>query len=232
MLRRLADATERQRMIDDIQDPHADWENLFLGSGGADGIQISALLDPQLRRHVGRRLSAIAREQNAGVFDTLFELLLADNGSTDAIYFTMDEIDVRTALASPLTSVCTDSSARAVDGPLADAIGHPRGWGSFPKILGQYVREERLLSLESAVHKMTGLPAQRLGLTDRGLVKTGYFADLAIFDPATIADRSTYQESRRYPLGIEHVLINGQWVVAHGQYTGRLAGRPLTKHGG
>jgi dihydroorotase/N-acyl-D-amino-acid deacylase len=228
MLARLADQTTRQKMREEINEPNSDWENIYLGSGGADGIQISAVLNPELRRYVGQRLSTIAAEKGRDVLEVLFDLLLKDNGSTDAIYFVMDETDVRVALAASFTSVCTDSSARAVDGPLAEAIGHPRGWGSFPKILGQYVREEKLLTLETAVRKMTGLPAQRIGLTDRGLVRKGYFADLVIFDPATVADQSTYEESRRYPIGIRYVIVNGEVVVENGKHTGRLAGRPLS----
>ena len=229
MLARLADKTTRQKMREAINDRNSNWENIYLGSGGADGIQISAVLNPELRRYVGQRLSTIAAETGADPCEILFDLLLKDGASTDAIYFVMDEADVRAALSAPFTSICTDSSARAVDGPLADAIGHPRGWGSFPKILGQYVREEKLLTVETAIHKMTGLPAQRVGLEDRGLIRAGYCADIVIFDPATIADQSTYEESRRYPLGISHVIVNGQIVVEKGEHTGRLAGRPLIK---
>lgn len=229
MLARLADDAARRRMRAEILDPNSEWENIYLGSGGADGIQISAVLNPDLRHYVGQRLSTIATEKGGDVLDVLFDLLLADNGRIDAIYFIMDETDVRTALCAPFTSICTDSSARAVDGPLADAIGHPRGWGSFPRILGNYVREEKLMSLESAVHKMTGMPAARVGLPDRGRLAAGYFADIVIFDPETVAEQSTYEESRRYPIGIPYVIVNGQIVVDSGEHTGRLAGRPLIK---
>ncbi|MEO6393638.1 MAG: amidohydrolase family protein, partial [Pyrinomonadaceae bacterium] len=161
--------------------------------------------------------------------DTLFDILIQDRGQTDAIYFIMDDSDVRAAVTSPLTSICTDSSARAVDGPLSNAIGHPRGWGAFPRILAQYVRDGNLLTLEDAIHKMTGKPAARLGLDQRGLLRTGYIADLVLFDPETVRDRATYEESRQYPDGIPYVIVNGQIVVDQGRHTGRLAGRPLRK---
>jgi N-acyl-D-amino-acid deacylase len=160
--------------------------------------------------------------------DAVCDILLADRGQTDAIYFVMDEGDMRAALAAPFTSICTDSSARATDGPLSNAIAHPRGWGSFPRIMARYVRDEGLMSLETAISKMTGTPAARLGLSDRGILRPGCFADLVIFDPSTVQDRATYEESR-YPDGIPYVLINGEVVVDGGEHTGRLAGRPLIK---
>lgn len=229
ILARLEDDAARRRMRAEILDPNSEWDNIYLGSGGADGIQISAVLNPDLRYHLGKRLSTVATENGGDVLDVLFDLLLEDNGRTDAIYFIMDEADVRAALCAPFTSICTDSSARAVDGPLANAIGHPRGWGSFPRILGNYVRDGHMLELETAVHKMTGMPAARVGLPDRGRIAAGYFADVAIFDPENVAEQSTYEESRRYPIGIPYVIVNGQIVVENGKHTGRLAGRPLMK---
>jgi len=152
---------------------------------------------------------------------------IADHGHTGAILFMMQESDMQTALKSPFVSICTDSGARATDGPLAGSKSHPRGWGSYPRILGHYVRGERLLSLEEAIHKMTGLSATKVGLRDRGFVRAGYFADLTLFDPKTVIDRATFEMPNQYPEGINYVIINGQLSVDHGTRTAALSGQVL-----
>ncbi|HYG79258.1 MAG TPA: amidohydrolase family protein, partial [Pyrinomonadaceae bacterium] len=127
----------------------------------------------------------------------------------------------------PFVSICTDSAARATDGPLSKDKGHPRGWGSYPRILARYVREEKLLTLEEAVRKMTSMPAARVGLKDRGVIRVGAFADITVFDPATVRDRSTFENPNQYPEGIPFVITNGQLSVDNGQRTAALAGRVL-----
>jgi dihydroorotase/N-acyl-D-amino-acid deacylase len=134
---------------------------------------------------------------------------------------------MRAAMRAPFVSFCTDSGARANDGPLAGAKSHPRGWGSYPRILGRYVRDERLLTLPQAIHKMTGKPAARVGLRDRGLLRTGFFADVTIFDPKRVIDRATFEMPNQHPDGIEYVIVNGQLEVDKGQRTPALAGRVL-----
>ena len=134
---------------------------------------------------------------------------------------------MRAAMQAPFVSFCTDSGSRATDGPLAGSKSHPRGWGSYPRILGRYVRDEKLLSLETAIHKMTGAPAARVGLRDRGLIREGMFADITVFDPGKVIDRATFEMPNQYPAGIEYVLVNGQISVDKGQRTAALAGRVL-----
>jgi N-acyl-D-aspartate/D-glutamate deacylase len=134
---------------------------------------------------------------------------------------------MRAAMQAPFVTFCTDSGARATDGPLAGSKSHPRGWGTYPRILSLYVRGERLLSLETAINKMTGAPAARVGLTDRGLLREGMFADITIFNPQTVADLATFENPNQYPVGIEYVLINGQLSVDKGKRTPALAGRVL-----
>jgi dihydroorotase/N-acyl-D-amino-acid deacylase len=231
MLERLASWDVRARIKHEVLETDCDWENMYAGSGGAGGIQIGAVGNPAVADIVGKRLSTIAAERACDPVDAICEILLADRGQTDAIYFVMDEADVRAVLAAPFTSLCTDSSARATDGPLSKALAHPRGWGAFPRVLAKYVRDEKLLTLETAIHKMTGLPAARLGLKGRGILNAGFFADLVLFDPETVQDRATYEESRRYPDGIPYVLVNGRVVVDSGEHTGRLAGVPLRRCG-
>jgi N-acyl-D-amino-acid deacylase len=227
MLARLRDAKIRERLKREISTDSKDWENIYLGSGGAPGVLIGSVVNRDLEGMQGKRVSQIAEEQGKDPLDALFDLILADHGQTGAIYFMMSEDDMRAAMRAPFVSFCTDSGARANDGPLAGSKSHPRGWGSYPRILGRYVRDENLLTLAEAVHKMTGLPAQRVGLHDRGLLRSGFYADLTIFDPRTVMDRATFEMPNQYPEGIKYVIVNGQISVDDGQRTAALAGRVL-----
>ena len=227
MLSRLKDARIRQQLKKEVTTDSKDWENIYLGSGGAPGVLIGSVVNRDLEAMQGKRLSQIAEEQNKDPLDALFDLILADHGQTGAIYFMMSEADMRAAMQSPFVSFCTDTGARANDGPLSGAKSHPRGWGSYPRILGRYVREERLLTLEQAVHKMTGMSAKRVGLRDRGLLRAGSFADITIFNPKTVIDRATFEMPNQHPVGIEYVIVNGQLEVDKGRRTPALAGRAL-----
>ena len=227
MVARLRDAETRARLKREISSDARDWENIYLGSGGPGGILIGSVVNRELDSWQGKRLSEIAAAQNKDPLDALFDFIIADHGQTGAIFFMMQESDMQAALKSPLVSICTDSGARATDGPLAGSKSHPRGWGSYPRILGKYVRDEKLLPLELAIHKMTGLPAANVGLKQRGLIREGYFADLTIFDPNTVIDRATFEEPNQYPVGINYVIVNGQLEVDNGKRTPMLAGRPL-----
>jgi dihydroorotase/N-acyl-D-amino-acid deacylase len=227
MLNRLRDNDLRQRLKKEISTDSKDWENIYLGSGGAAGILISSVVNRELEALQGKRLAEIAHEQNQDPLDALFDLILADHGQTGAIYFMMSENDLLAAMRSPFVSFCTDSGARATDGPLSRAKSHPRGWGSYPRILGRYVRDQKVLALEKAVQKMTGMPAKRVGLKDRGLLREGMFADIAIFNPATVIDRATFETPNQYPTGVSYVIVNGQLSVDEGKRTSALAGKPL-----
>ncbi|MFN2492817.1 MAG: amidohydrolase family protein [Pyrinomonadaceae bacterium] len=227
MLARLGDARIRQQLKKEITTDSKDWENIYLGSGGATGILIGSVVNRELESLQGKRLSEIAAAQGKDPLDALFDLIRADHGLTSAIYFMMSETDLRAAMRAPFVSFCTDSGARANDGPLAGAKSHPRGWGSYPRVLGLYVREERILNLEQAIHKMTGMPATRVGLADRGLLREGMFADVTIFDPLRVIDRATFEVPNQHPVGIKYVIVNGQISVDDGQRTTALAGRAL-----
>src|SRR5205809_2324178 len=214
-------------MTREIGTDATDWENIYLGSGGPGGILIGAVTNRELEQWQGKRLSEIASAQNKDPLDALFDFIIADHGQTGAIFFMMQESDMQAALKSPLVSICTDSGARATDGPLAGSKSHPRGWGTYPRILGRYVRDEKLMPLEVAIHKMTGLPASNVGLKERGLIREGYFADIAIFDPKTVIDRATSEAPNQYPAGLNYVIVNGRIEVDNGQRTPALAGRVL-----
>jgi N-acyl-D-amino-acid deacylase len=227
MVARLREPLTRERLRKEIATDTKEWENIYLGSGGPAGILIGSVVNRELNALQGKRLAEIATEQRKDPLDALFDLIIADHGQTGAIYFMMSEADMQAALRAPFVSICTDSGARATDGPLAGSKSHPRGWGSYPRILGRYVREERLLSLEEAIHKMTGLSATKVGLRDRGLLDEGMYADITIFDPASVIDRATFEMPNQYPEGIRYVIVNGQISVDQGRRTTALAGQVL-----
>lgn len=227
LLNRLRDPATRDRLRREISRPGENWENFYWMAGGAEGVLISSVENPDLRVYEGQRLSEIALQRNEDPVETLFNLLLADDGETKAIYFLMSEEDVKLALRQPWVSVGTDYQAVRAEGPLSAWKPHPRAYGSFPRILGRYVREQKLLPLEEAIHKLTSLPAQRLGLHERGLLLPGYYADIVLFDFGRIADSATFEDPHQYSEGIEYVLVNGQLVFEDGRLTGALPGRVL-----
>ncbi|MCA1618447.1 MAG: D-aminoacylase [Acidobacteria bacterium] len=227
MLARLRDPATRARIRTDILRETNEWENIYLGSGGAEGVLVGSVVNRSLEGLQGKRVSEIAKEQGKDELEALFDIILADRAQTGAIYFMMSEADLRAALREPFVSICTDSGARATDGPLSGSKSHPRGWGSYPRVLSRYVRDERLLTLEQAVHKMTGRPAARTGLRDRGVLREGAFADITVFDPARVRDRATFEEPNQYPEGVDYVVVNGQLEVDEGRRTPVNAGRPL-----
>src|SRR6266480_4546234 len=227
MVARLKDRSTRERLKKEIGTDSKDWENIYLGSGGPGGILIGSVVNRELESWQGKRLSEIAAAQNKDPFDALFDFIIADHGQTGAIFFMMQESDMQAALRSPFVSICTDSGARATDGPLAGSKSHPRGWGSYPRILGKYVRDEHLMPLELAIHKMNGLPASNVGLKQRGLIREGYFADITIFDPYTVIDRATFEDPNQYPVGINYVIVNGQIEVDNGTRMPANSGRVL-----
>jgi N-acyl-D-amino-acid deacylase len=228
MLARLNDPPQRQRIRNDMEDRHATtWENQWYGSGGADGVMVSSVINPALRKYEGLTLTEIGRQMGKDPRDAVMDLVIADRAQTSVIISIMTEEDVRTALKDPLVAIGTDSGAKAEDGPLSENKSHPRGWGSFPRILGKYVREEHLLTLEDAIRKMTSRPAARVGLTDRGILRQGMLADVTVFDPATIHDVATFNDPNHYSAGVRWVLVNGRIVVQNGTMTAERPGRAL-----
>jgi N-acyl-D-amino-acid deacylase len=175
----------------------------------------------------GRRLSDVAAARKREPVDALLDLLVDENGRGSVILFQMDEQDFRRALAHPAVMVGSDGSSLAPTGPMAASKPHPRSYGTFPRVLGEYAREQRTVTLAQALHKMTGLPARRLGLRDRGVIRVGARADLVVFDPRHVIDVATYEDPHRYPVGIEHVIVNGRFVIKDGEHTGNLPGRVL-----
>ena len=227
LLGRLKDPAQRARIKADVLRSDPSWENQYLGSDGAPGILIARLDHPQLHRYQGRTLDEIARTDRKDPLDVLMDLILEDTTTGAGIMFMMREDDVRTALRHPLVALGTDTAGQATDGVTAGTFSHPRGWGSATRILGHYVREEGLMTLEEAIRKMTSLPAARMKLWDRGLLRPGLMADLVVFDPATVRDRSTFANPKQYSEGMRYVMVNGEFVVDDGRITQARPGRPL-----
>jgi len=228
MVARLKDLSLRDRIKKEMDDPTVTaWENQWFGSGGGDGVMVSSVLNKDLRKYEGMTLTHIGKAMGKDPRDALMDLVIADHGETACIIAIMTEEDVRTALTHPLVSIDTDSAAKAEDGPLAESKSHPRAWGTFARILGKYVRDEKLLTLEEAVRKMTSRPASRVGLLDRGILRPGMAADITVFDPATIRDVSTFEDPTHYSVGVKYVFVNGRAVVASGTLTEERPGRPL-----
>lgn len=231
LLERLHDVRLRQQIKQEMATEHPDWENLYLATGGAKGVMVSGVVNDDLKKYDGMTIEQIAAEEKKDPLDTLMDFVIADKGQTGALYFMASEDDLRYGLKQPWTSICLDASELSLDGPLFEPHTHPRAFGAMPRFLGHYVREEQLLPLEQAVRKMTSLPAQRERLRDRGLLKSGYFADITIFDPKTIVDRATYESPAQLSVGVKYVFVNGQLEFADGKLTGLKAGVPLRGSG-
>jgi N-acyl-D-amino-acid deacylase len=227
MVERLRDPQLRAHVKREMLVEDGSWENQYMGAGGPGGVMVASVINPELKPLEGRTIEQIAKEQGKDPLDALMDMVAADRGNSAGIIFIMDEQDVRTALRHPLVSMCTDSGAGATDGILSKEGSHPRAWGSAARILGRYVRDEKLLPLEEAVRKMTSLPASRMGLADRGILRPGMAADIVAFDPATVRDRSTYDQPLAYSEGIPYVAVNGQLVVDGGRITEARPGRAL-----
>jgi N-acyl-D-amino-acid deacylase len=222
LVARLTDAETRARArADFMKDNEGQWPE------HAGAILITSVLNPALKRYEGRTIADIAKDESKDPLDALMDLVVADKGNTGRVTFSMSEDDVRAALRHPLVSFCTDSGAMAEDGILSQEKSHPRAWASAPRILGHYVRDEKLLPLEEAVRKMTSLPAARMRLHDRGLLRPGLRADLVAFDPEQVRERSTYADPNHFSEGIPYVAVNGVLVVDEGKVTSARPGRIL-----
>jgi N-acyl-D-amino-acid deacylase len=222
LVERLRDPATRARAREDfLKEQEGAWPE------HAGEILVTSVLNPDLKKYEGQTIADIAKAEAKDPIDVIMDIVIADKGNTGRVTFGMSEEDVRAALRHPLVSFCTDSGAMAEDGILSKEKSHPRAWASAPRILGKYVREEKLLTLEEAIRKMTSLPASRMHLTDRGIVRPGMAADLVAFDPDQIRERSTYADPTHYSEGIPFVMVNGALVVDGGRITDARPGRIL-----
>jgi N-acyl-D-amino-acid deacylase len=227
MLERLKDPAMRARIVNDIKTPSGTWDNEWDEVPGPESILVGVVKNPALLSLQGQTIAAIAKSRGKDPIDTLLDILAEDNGFTQCAVFGMQEDDVALALVQPWVSIDNDSSGTSPQGVLGEEHPHPRAYGTFPRILRKYVREEHRLRLEDAIRKFSALPAQRMRLTDRGVLKRGLWADVVVFDPATIADRSTFSSPNQPAVGMRWVLVNGVPVIADGQMTGAKPGQVL-----
>ena len=227
LIERLKDPTTRARIRKDMLDPKSDWDNEWQEIPGPEAIQIAVVQNPELISLLGKRLSEVAAMWHEDAIDALCDILIKDKAFTEVAVFGMDERDVVLALKQPWVSIDNDSQGTSPEGILGGEHPHPRAYGTFPRILRKYVREEHALTLEDAIRKFSALPAQRMRFTDRGVLKQGMWADVVIFDPATIRDLATFELPNQLSQGVEYVLVNGVPVIAEGKMTGALPGKVL-----
>ena len=231
LLARLKDPTVRERIKKEFVGDHPNWENLYYDCGGGAGVLLASVEKPELKQFEGKTVADVAKAWKKSPEDTLMDFVLADSGQTGAIYFMASEEDVKTGLEQRWTSIGLDANEMSLDGPIFEPHTHPRAFGSMPRFLGHYVRDEHLMPLETAIRKISSLPAQREHLENRGLLKPGYFADVTIFDPAKIIDRATFTEPTKLSEGVVYTIVNGQIEYDHGQLTGATGGKVLRGRG-
>ena len=227
LIERLKDPAIRARIRKDMLTPSTEWDNEWQEIPNPDAVLIAVVQNPKLVPLQGKTLAEVAKLWNKDPIDALFDLIIEDNAFTDVAVFGMSEDDVSLALQQPWVSICNDSQGTSPEGLLGQEHPHPRAYGTFPRILRKYVREEKQLALEDAIRKFSALPAQRMRLTDRGVLKQGMWADVVVFDPATIKDRATFAEPNQLSQGMEYVLVNGVPVIDQGKMTGKLPGKVL-----
>ncbi|WP_293386076.1 amidohydrolase family protein [Phenylobacterium sp.] len=229
---RLKDPATRAKVIAEMREAHPkDWENSFRQAGGAEGTLLVGFKDPKLKPLTGKTLAEVAKERGTSPEDTIIDLIIEDGTRIQVVYSSMNEDNVRKQMTLPWVSFGSDASAQAPEGVFLLSSTHPRAYGNFVRVLGKYARDEQALSLPEAVRRLAALPAHNLGLHDRGLLKAGYYADVVIFDPATVTDHATFVKPQQFATGVSDVLVNGQAVLKDGEPTGAAAGRVVRGRG-
>jgi N-acyl-D-amino-acid deacylase len=229
LIQRLQDAALRPRLENEINHGIAgtNWYNHYTATGGWDGMLLVSFSNPQYKKYEGKRMSEVIQAMGKPGIDVLFDLLIHNNGSVPTVYFHHSEDDMRYALKQPWVSIGSDGTAVTTEGPLAAGNPHPRYFGTFPRVLGRYVREEHVLTLEDAIRKMTSANAAKVRQYDRGLLRPGMAADVTVFNAATIIDNATYEKPHQYASGVEYVIVNGKVVLDKGKHTGTRPGAIL-----
>ncbi len=231
MHRRLRNAELRKRVVKDVVSPRPEWPNFYGNAGSPENILLVGFKTERLKPFQGKTLAAVAKMRRNDPVETLIDLLLEDDSRIDTVYFLMSEENVRKLLRTPWISFGSDEESQAPEGVFLKRMPHPRAYGNFARLLGKYVREEKAIPLEEAVRRLSGQPATNLGLDRRGLLKEGYFADVVVFDPKTIADHATFEKPQQYAVGMRHVVVNGVPVLKDGEHTNARPGRALWGQG-
>ena len=223
--KRLKDPETRKKVKSEMKSDAQDWENLYFAAGSADKLILVGFKNPELKKYTGKTLAEVAQMRGTDAEDTAMDLVIEDGSRVGTVYFLMTEDNVKKQLQLPYISFGSDAGAPAAEGDFLKSSTHPRAYGNFARLLGKYVREEQVISLEEAIHKLTKLSADKLSIKDRGLLVPGYFADIVIFDPEEIADKATFAEPHQYAVGVNHVFVNGQQVLKDGEPTENRPGR-------
>jgi N-acyl-D-amino-acid deacylase len=221
---RLKDEQIRKQVAEEMNHRGEDWEN-FLHLAGPDGCLIVGLQQDSLKPLTGKTIAQLADMWNVSPAEAAMDLVVKDNSRVQMVYFVMSEDNIRLKLSQPWVGICSDARSGAPEGVFLLSSTHPRAYGSYARFLGRYVRDQGVAPLEQAIHRMSGLACKNLGLTDRGLLAPGYYADVVVFDPATIRDNATYENPQRFATGVHYVLVNGTPVVSGGEHTGATPGR-------
>jgi len=227
LIERLKDPATRARIRKEMETPGGKWENEWQEVTGPESILVGAVQNPKLLPLQGQTIAQIAKLWGKDPIDTVFDLLIEDEAFTEVALFMMSEPDIAFALQQPWVSICNDSEGTAPDGILGKEHPHPRAYGTFPRILRKYVREEKKLTIEDAIRKFSALPAQRMRLADRGVLKEGMWADVVVFDPETVRDVATFEKPNQLSEGMRFVLVNGVPVISDGKMTDALPGKVL-----
>lgn len=222
---RLKDPAIRERVRREMSTPSDAWENLYLAAGSAENVLLVGFKSEALKALTGKTLAEVAALRGTSPEEAAMDLVVEDDSRVDTVYFMMSEENVRKEIALPWVSFCSDSPSLAPEGVFLKSNPHPRAYGSFARLLGRYVRDEKIIPLEEAVRRLAALPAQNLRLDRRGMLRPGYFADVVVFDPATIQDHATFDRPHQYATGVQHVFVNGQQVLKDGEHTGATPGR-------
>ena len=227
LFKRLRDPATREKIKAEVQKPTGAWENLYLDAGGPEHILLAEFRSEKLKPLTGKTLAEVARMRGKDPIDTAMDLIAEDESRIGTLYFIVSEDNIRKELAKPWISFGSDEASQAPEGVFLKSNPHPRAYGNFARVLGKYVREEKIIPIKEAIRRLSGLPATNLGLDHRGLLKEGMFADVVVFDPATIADRATFEKPHQYAVGMKHVFVNGVQVLNDGEHTGAKPGRAL-----
>jgi len=227
--KRLMDPATRARVIAEMRAPSEGWENLLMLAGGPENVLFSGFKSEKLKPLTGKTLAEVARMRNVSAEDAAIDLVIDDGSRVSTIYFLMSEDNLRKQIRQPWVSFGSDAEVSAPEGVFLKSSTHPRAYGNFARLLGKYVREEKVIPLPEAVRRLTALPAANLGITGRGVLRAGAFADIAVFDPTTIADHATFEKPMQYATGVVHVFVNGVQVLREGEHTGARAGRVVRR---
>jgi N-acyl-D-amino-acid deacylase len=224
-VQRLKEPKIRKRLVKEMTTPTNEWENLFLLAGKPENVLLVGFKKARLKHLTGKTLAEVAKMRGKSPAETAMDLVIEDNSRIEAVYFLMSEENVRKQIKLPWVSFCSDAASLAPEGVFLTSNVHPRAYGSFARLLGKYVRREKLITLTEAIRRLTSLPAENLKLDRRGKLKKGYYADVVVFNPNTITDHATFEKPHQYATGMIHVFVNGKQVLKNGEHTGAKPGR-------